>query len=377
MEGPRSVCVEEFANLMRLVNLVFRGNEVPSVSMEEELPLLFNRDNLNHLYIIKDGQQIVTHVGAVLNKLIIHGAKITIASIGAVCTHPDYRGKGYASRLLHHCVRELKEAGARLVVISGDRDLYRRANCYPAGEIYQYKITKGGLENLKATGVEIQPLKGSDLDTIISIHEQEPVRFHRTAKAFEKLISVPSNWMKGIRDGFIIHNGEPVAYLFLFRKAAGDREGTVWEFSGEREALTHAIPSLFEHYQLDTLTLYVNVYDHRFVQVLTGKNLNAKKCTISGHSLGVINFTGLIEELRPYFEEYLSIEPPQAFMKKDQYVLSVFGEEYIIENQADLVHFLFGPQWEKTRLTKGPAVLRDVLKKAFPIPIPWPGLNFV
>ena len=334
MEGPRSVRVEEFADLIRLVNLVFRGSEVPFASMEEEFPLLFNQDNLDHLYIIKDGQQIVAHVGAVLNKLIIYNAEITIASIGAVCTHPNHRGQGYASHLLRHCRAELREAGADLAFISGDQGLYKRAGCYPAGESYQFTIAKNDLGS-RGASVEVQPAKRGDLGPIREVYEQESIRFWRTADDFRKLLSLGRNWLDGEREALVIRaSGRFLAYLVLLCKARPNGlEGIVWEFSGSREAVIHLIPLLFTRYRLDKLTLYVNAYDHSLIRKLARKGL-VTKGSLPGHTVGGLNFTRLVEKLRPYFAKTVGDKAARKIGAKESgghFVLRAFGENHVIE----------------------------------------------
>lgn len=378
--GPRSVRAEELGDMLRLVNLVFRGSENPSVSMEDEFPLLFKRNNLDHLYIIKEGRKIVSHVGFVLNNLVIYGAEISVGSIGAVCTHPDHRGKGYASRLLHHCLREMKKAGADLALISGDRDLYRRAGCYPAGEIYQFAIAKKDLRSSCPRNVEIHLFQADDLGAVNQIYEQEPVRFFRGWKRFKDLLSVGRAWMGGERQVLLISDsGKLLAYMVLLRKGhTGWSEGIIWELAGARDAIVASFPQIFARYELDILTLYVNPYDYDLAGLLQEQDINQKKGSLPDHTVGVLNFAELIRKLRPYFKKVCETKAEiEALEREGKYVFRALGEEYAVQSREELVRLLFGPRWKEGSLALVPEGIRGFLAKIFPVPLPWPGLNYV
>src|SRR5574340_663887 len=55
------------------------------------------------------------------NHLSLQGAKVKVVSFGGVGTHPEYRGRGLATRLLNACIEEAVAAKATLLIISRGR----------------------------------------------------------------------------------------------------------------------------------------------------------------------------------------------------------------------------------------------------------------
>ena len=90
--------------------------------------------------IVQDGNPI-SHVGIWEGLILIYGYTFKIGMIGAVCTHPNYRGRGYASALVKDAFAKMKTDHVDFVLVSGVRDLYKRVGCVEAGRIYRYRIS--------------------------------------------------------------------------------------------------------------------------------------------------------------------------------------------------------------------------------------------
>ena len=74
--------------------------------MKEWFPLIFNRNNLDNMRVMADGDRLVAHVGIYQSGISIYGDRLQTGSIGAVCTHPDYRGKGLATVLFADALKK-------------------------------------------------------------------------------------------------------------------------------------------------------------------------------------------------------------------------------------------------------------------------------
>jgi len=129
-DGPHPVRREELAASQRLSLQCFPG-------FREELT---EKDLLaSYVPPRRGGVQVLCHRGVPVSQIGIYhsqvnlyGSPLRIASIGGVCTHPDYRGLGLATRLLETCVHKLVAEGARLMLVSGMRNLYARVGCVAA-----------------------------------------------------------------------------------------------------------------------------------------------------------------------------------------------------------------------------------------------------
>ncbi|MGI8855712.1 MAG: GNAT family N-acetyltransferase [Thermomicrobiales bacterium] len=77
-----------------------------------------------------DAERLVSHVGVLARTVLVDGARVQIGGIGGVKTHPDARGKGYASSGIREAVRfftdELRVAFALLVCLPPTVPFYER-----------------------------------------------------------------------------------------------------------------------------------------------------------------------------------------------------------------------------------------------------------
>jgi hypothetical protein len=56
---------------------------------------------------------------------IVEGRALKVAGIGAVATHPEFRGRGLMKRLMDHLMGEITKEGFDLAILWGERNLYR------------------------------------------------------------------------------------------------------------------------------------------------------------------------------------------------------------------------------------------------------------
>ena len=69
------------------------------------------------------------------------------ASVGSVCTHPDYRERGLATRLVEDALRICEQKEVALMLISGGRGLYRRQGCTDVGEMFKTVLTRQDIKS--------------------------------------------------------------------------------------------------------------------------------------------------------------------------------------------------------------------------------------
>src|SRR3712207_6803949 len=129
MEGPRETKNNEYEKVILLINNIFRTNKGYKPTMQYEFPILLNKDNRENMRIIVEDNKPVSCVNFVQREILVEGAKIDVASIGAVCTNKEYRGKGYSSLLLEDVEKKMYEDGVDLLLVSGTRALYQRRGC--------------------------------------------------------------------------------------------------------------------------------------------------------------------------------------------------------------------------------------------------------
>jgi GNAT superfamily N-acetyltransferase len=183
VRNPRQ---EEMREVFGLINNTFRKDLDPT--MEIEFPLLFSDQNLPHIFIAKDSGQIVSHVAAYVTDLLIPGLKIRTGFLGAVATHPDFREKGHASKVLEALEDQLIRESVEMILISGNRNLYLRRGFREMGKSMFFEIA--GEEEEGLIPVEIEPLTPDLFQEVCHLYWAEDVRFRRTETDFSTLLQV-------------------------------------------------------------------------------------------------------------------------------------------------------------------------------------------
>lgn len=96
--------------------------------------------DFGHYYGIFDGDRLVAMAGQRMNPL-------PYAEISAVCTHPDYAGRGYAKRLVQLQINRIKEEGnIPILHVAGSNDraveVYKNLGFEVRSDMYFYILKK-------------------------------------------------------------------------------------------------------------------------------------------------------------------------------------------------------------------------------------------
>jgi len=369
MEGPRGATEEEFEQV-----LIMLGDNPSDSSLCRRFPLSFNRDNVeNHRIMIEDGK-IVSHQGISEREISVYGCKVKVGSIGGVRTLPEYQNRGFATKLLDDCIRKINEDGGDIMLVSGDRGLYRRAGCRRAGEVCFFKIKKQEVAKFDKE-VEVVPYREENLTSVIAAYEKDPVRFYRTLSDFSVIAKNP---YRGVM--LTLHKGNKlVGYVVISSKEA---VGSVIEYAGVRKAILDSISSLFAKYDLQELNLFVPLHDAELIYLLDEKEI---EFTCSHSPLGtvkIVNFPRLMEKLHPYLEGRLNknemgllqFEQKNGSPRGEDEFTIRFGKEELVIKEIE--HLVFGTSEKEKPEIKGER-LSNIIGRSFPIPLVWPGLNYV
>ncbi|MCM8760469.1 MAG: GNAT family N-acetyltransferase [Candidatus Omnitrophica bacterium] len=373
MEGPRGVRKEEFDDLVKLVNLTFRPERQ---SMQREHESIFNEENLEHLRVIVEDGKPVSHIGTLEKEVLIYNCKSKVGLVGSVCTHPDYRGRGYATLLLNDCIRRFNEHGCDFMLVSGARRLYDSADCLSVGNVIRLEIMKRDLwrfERNKATSIE--DFSEKYLEDMMKSYEKKKVRFIRERKDWEiglrcgQVMNVPSDFL------IIKENSKFKGYLIV--NFSGGR-GDVKEYGGDRQSLIGAIPILFEKYQLDALTFPIPFEDREFAGLIQDRGVHSSVTPINAPcTVRVLNFSRFMERARPYFREKLGdIAEDLKFEEKgEEYKISLGKEDFIIKGRRAMTWTILSRPGGYEITGEGRVI--EAIRNVLPIPFLWYGINFI
>lgn len=394
VDGPRALRQDEWEGLSHVVGTVFRP------TMFAEYPQLFNAENRENLRVVAQSGRVVCHVGMTQRAASLQGCRIEIASIGAVATLDEFRGKGLASAAFQDACDTAAHNGIDLMLISGGRGLYQRAGCRSVGLDYDFLLDESAAGKLASVrppgggGFTFVPLTTTHVPEMRALHAAEPVRFIRRAEDWRMalecgIVMNTASDFWGVRLGDVL-----VAYVIVHQPAkTRRREGEptftrVVEIAGQRAAILASLPEMRRHYGTEQIRVHAQGSDPVFARVLrltTG--LPGLESGFSG-TLRVINFPQLMERCRPLLAErightatreleFAADEPPGS--AGGGFTIRRGAEAIRIKDLGSLATFLFGARKpaESDQPPTGNGALINDLRAALPLPVPWYGISYV
>lgn len=365
---------DELGALVDLCNLVFRSRRPGN--MGAEYPLVFDAGNLQQLRVARLGRQLVAHVGICIRDASILGARVRVASIGAVATHPDHRGHGLASALMEDARAHSVANGCSLMLISGGRGLYHRLGYVEVGSFLEARTASG----VRADGVELRPYVSDDLNTIIALHQQEPVRFLRSRGDWEKVLAA-GMLMNQHADLYTIRTGGVTCAYLAAQRPVADPEGSVpavrvQEFAGSRAGIAAVLAELAARYGSPGARLFFRADDAPLSAECRVRGMEFIRTAFPG-TLAVLDPVRFLGAMGPILEERasapVSIQPLGEGLR-----VSLDGERMTLNTRGEASAFLFGGDTEEAgAIPEPPPGIFAALQGVLPIPLPWYGYNYV
>jgi len=433
MEGPRPLRPEEFDSLLELVNAVFssaRGH------MRDLFPLLFDSRNWENLYVSVDNGRVVSHVGMHLDEILILGCRLTAASIGAVATYDEYRGRGLATACLDAAEAKAISHGASVTYISGARGLYQRFGAVKVGRSCVYRFPSAA----PSPGIFVREATADDVLVMERLYEAEPVRFHRPLGDWQATFNATlDRHSSGFQDYVYVAGASggsgAVSGYVVVRVSAWDGapRARVTEYAGAREHIIAALPAIAAAIGAREICLNAPDYDHALCRAAAATGVAPSGGTPSGgtppggtppggtppggtppggtppggtppggtpsggtpsggtpsggtpstdfltsHTVKISCLHSFISSVKPLIEERLGRNGAGALAFQpglaDTYHL-IIGEEHIPFSIPAFTTLVFGSPRPDAPDNAGPGAA--LLARLFPIPLPLPGLNYV
>jgi predicted N-acetyltransferase YhbS len=262
---PRAPAPGEWPSLRDAINRIFRpaGGDLTA-----ELPRLFHPANRGNLRVVvggagagavglrapdEDEAHILAHAAYLPRLAIVGGQPLRVGCIGAVFVVPGMRGQGIGTHVLES-VLALARAESELVLVSGDRGLYRRQGLRPASPLVRFVPSP---DSRAAARIRTRDATADDIDRLIAMHDALDVRFVRSAGDWRHWLAGGLSMMGApARCALVMRGGDPVGYAVTLTSAAGGRR--IIELGGDREAVLDAAGALGDElwvppYDADTL----------------------------------------------------------------------------------------------------------------------------
>ena len=384
MDGPRACRPDELGSLRRLEDTVFRPSE-GSLSMFDEFPTLFTPENCERLRVVADSGRIVSAITYVIRPVTIYGKVVRVASLGAVCTYDEYRGRGLATKLLADSFARMRAEKADIVFISGGRGLYLRAGCTPGGWEVTFGLDRAAAERLDApSDLSVAEATNEDIPALIAIHQREPARYVRSPWDWAQFLSIcrlrmpslPAPW--GVRRCWLVRQGgRCVGYIVVgFGRDANAPSAHVVECGGARRSVFAALRLTADRFGLGRIGGSVLPEDVESLGILASAGAETERRMLGGHTLSVLH-DQVLDRFRPWLSERVGPEAGEEMRLEcvEERWSLVLGDARIDTGGIDgLNSVLFGDA--QGRL-EGPTEPRATWRQALPLPWVLPGMNYI
>jgi predicted N-acetyltransferase YhbS len=263
--------------------------------MGAEFPLFLARGNATNCWVVADSDQFVAHCGFMPRTLALGAARLRVGLIGAVCTLPEYAGKGLGTMLLDATLAHAQRCGISLVLISGGRGLYQRRGARFAGRFQRYTLAPNQWRHWRARDLVWRPYAPNDAPHVLALHDAAPVRFMRTAPALDAAaLARPC----GRTTMVALRHERVVAYCVYTRDA---EHLTMDEWRGDAHALTQCADAMPPDY-CGAITLVLPAHTQAPEPLRRCADATTP-ATFSGTML-VLDGPALVDQLRPYWHEH-------------------------------------------------------------------------
>ncbi|MCY0879045.1 MAG: GNAT family N-acetyltransferase [Firmicutes bacterium] len=360
----RPATPDDMPHIARLADSVFRAHRPGH--MAEEFPHLYKASNAPHWYVADHDGDIVSILGAQVWDATLSGQPTKVASVGSVATHPDFRRKGLAWRLLTLAETLLRHEGVRLILISGNLALYQRWGARAVGRVAWHRLSSHARDK-RFTVRPLDPLR--DAPVVARLYETRTTRFHRDLPLLQQLLALQplTTVEQGLPLGFIAAFGDqPAAYALInHRPFHGRAPSRVIEWAGSPEGLLAIIGHILEEPEN---SIEVPVLENELSLAMLLAHVPAARQGPYAWLVKVIDGHGLVSDLRTVWQERSS--GPLTVQRKsfNSYAIH-FAEESWVTDGPTLTEWLFRPD-----ATTRPQSLSAV----WPIMPLWPeGLNYI
>jgi hypothetical protein len=313
---------------------------------------------------------------------VLQGCPIRVACIGGVCTLPEYRKQGLASACFDDALQKAHQDGVDIMIVSGDRNLYRMRGCVHVGGDLHFALMADALPadlEERAARVTVAVMTEADLPLVMESYRAEPVRFTRTPENYAhalqsvRVMDRPSDFL------VVRERGEFRGYLIAPRPGV-EAAPQVAEFAGDRHAIFGALPQVLRWCGRNNLGFTVLRHDSLMRSLCEQAGLRGTPRTTPG-TVTLVNFPQFMERMRPHFVERLGrrVASRLRFGQEAERYLCAFDAQELSMDRAEAARLLFGtPAGLPSSLVANPEMpLGETLRAALPLPTLWYGINYV
>lgn len=376
----RLVSEQEIQQCARLANLVFR--QKGQKSMDTSFPHLYTKGFGQSLGVFEDGR-LVSFLGIVPSIIRIESAILHVLSVGSVCTDPDSRGKGYASQLFALAKEYAKSCRASLMLVSGNRSLYTRSDCFRFGSLRRYRLdARSATDIYDPAGHTLRAFKTTDWFDVWRIAQARPARYEQSLGDLSELIKAEGAGRRNRLQFKVLVAEAPGGSVESFAVVAVPRVGEesggdssdcafVVEWGGTAALAAALFKSALRTYGLSALEIPVSWHEKEYHDLLKG-SLFIQSTNFG--TVHIVHASRLFAQLQPYWGVKTIQSLRCETLSAEEYAVYRAGEPAVLLKQHELVSLLFDPDAAEVVSDSEKHALSSELLTPFPYT---GGLNYV
>ncbi|MFP5520114.1 MAG: GNAT family N-acetyltransferase [Bdellovibrionia bacterium] len=353
MQGPRSPNLQELPQVVDFLNKKLRAESQWPITAE--YPTALNLQNIHNMRIISDGERVLSH--AVLKPLIVKSPQVIfkVGAIGSVVTDPDHQGKGLSSSLIQDCLDLAQKQSCDIAILwTNLYDFYRRFGFELSGTeisvVFEENFPAPDSSLRYSTDAKISPA------AIHRLYSQHTVGSIRSPEDTKKYLSIPNTQVYTAWEP----NGTLAAYAIEGK--GEDLTGYIHEWGGNVSKLL----SLLSFIRRNKGQAFTMICPRHSLNLM--KNLSTAEVLINEGFLGMIKMVNF-DQLAAKIKRAFRAEGVADFVLEkhpDHYVFGIGSEIFTLQNEQDMVRFLFGPvQYDSLQIFSAPAL--EKIQKVLPL----------
>lgn len=159
--------------------------------LAREYPLVFGDDARGEIVSIEEDGEVRSACAMIERELVLPDVRVRAGFIGSVVTHPDFRGRGFASRVLARAEEKLAAHGAMIAILWGDdQAFYTHRGYQPFGAEVDFAIALDVASKLPEPA-GVRELAADDAPSIHELYSMHPERVSREIDETRALLEAP------------------------------------------------------------------------------------------------------------------------------------------------------------------------------------------
>jgi|GEM_PF-1308783 len=181
-----------YAEFLEIVNAEIRPDRAKTTA-QDDFPVILGPENRAwQLGATAEDGTLAGCIACLIRSVKTNWGEISVAGIGSVVTHPDFRGQGLSAALQIEMLTRLKGKNIPLAVLWTDQgEIYAGRGFVPAGWELHIELQDADLAGKVPAGATVRPFRSSDIQPMEDLYKTHARHTVRAAGDSARLYTMP------------------------------------------------------------------------------------------------------------------------------------------------------------------------------------------